>query len=95
MLQRETRGKPSCSTKTGQREARSLQDIVGGTISTVIWVLVFGGVALLGAVTAISYAVWLAHKASDLFSEVRILGQRAEEAGELLGRIQLPAGTHE
>lgn len=60
-----------------------------------IWVLVFGGVALLGAVVAISYAVWLAHKLSDLYSEVQMLGKRAEEAGELLSRLQLPAGIHE
>ncbi|RMB58988.1 hypothetical protein [Tessaracoccus antarcticus] len=60
-----------------------------------IWVLVFGGVALLGLVTAVSYAVWLAHKTSDLYSEVRMLGVRAEEAGELLGRIQLPTGNHD
>ncbi|MEO7588554.1 MAG: hypothetical protein ABIS84_11070 [Arachnia sp.] len=60
-----------------------------------IWVLIFGGVALLGVVTAVSYAVWLSHKVSDLYSEVRMLGQRAEEAGELLGRLQLPAGNHD
>ncbi len=56
-----------------------------------IWVLIFGGIALLGVVTVVSYAVWLAHKTSDLYSEVRMLGRRVEEAGELLGRIQLPA----
>lgn len=56
-----------------------------------IWVLIFGGVALLGVVTLVSYAVWLAHKTSDLYSEVRMLGRRVEEAGELLGAIQLPA----
>lgn len=60
-----------------------------------IWVFIFGGIALLGAVSAVSYAVWLAHKASDLYSEVRMLGKRAEEAGELLGRIQLPASSQE
>ncbi len=60
-----------------------------------IWVLIFGGIALLGVVTLVSYAVWLAHKTSDLYSEVRMLGQRAEEAGELLGRIQPPASSHE
>ncbi len=60
-----------------------------------IWVFIFGGTALLGVVTVVSYAVWLAHKASDLYSEVRMLGQRAEEAGELLGRIQLPSSSHE
>ena len=56
-----------------------------------IWVLIFGGIALLGVVTLVSYAVWLAHKTSDLYSEVRMLGQRVEEAGELLGAVQLPA----
>lgn len=60
-----------------------------------IWVLIFGGIALLGLVTAVSYAVWLAHKASDLYSEVQMLGRRAEEASELLGRIQLPSGSQE
>ena len=60
-----------------------------------IWVLIFGGVALAGAVTVVSYAVWLAHKASDLYSEVRMLGRRAEEAGELLGRIQLSSSIHD
>ncbi len=56
-----------------------------------IWVLIFGGIALLGVVTVVSYAVWLAHKTSDLYSEVRMLGRRVDEAGELLGAIQLPA----
>lgn len=60
-----------------------------------IWVYIFGGIALAGVVSVVSYAVWLAHKVSDLFSEVRMLGQRAEEAGELLNRIQLPAGAGE
>ncbi len=60
-----------------------------------IWTLVFGGIALIGVVTLVSYAVWLAHKVSDLYSEVRMLGQRAEEVGELLGRIQLPVGSRE
>lgn len=57
-----------------------------------IWVLVFGGIALAGLATVISYAVWLAHKASDLYSEVRMLGRRAEEVQQLLEGIKLPAG---
>ena len=60
-----------------------------------IWVLIFGGVALLGLVTAVLYAVWLAHKVADLYSEVRMLGKRAEEVGELLGRLQPPAVMNE
>lgn len=58
-----------------------------------IWVLVFGGIALAGLVTVISYAVWLAHKASDLFSEMRMLGRRFEEAATLLGSIEVPGST--
>lgn len=58
-----------------------------------IWVLVFGLIALGGLVMLVSYAVWLWHKASDLFSELEMLGKRAEELAELVGRIQpeLPA----
>lgn len=56
-----------------------------------IWVLIFGGVALLGLVTVVSYAVWLAHKASDVFSEIRVLAGRMEEIAELLGQIEVPA----
>ena len=58
-----------------------------------IWVFVFGGIALLGLVTTIAYALWLAHKASDLYSEVRMLGRRATEAGDLLASIKLPEQT--
>ena len=58
-----------------------------------VWVWVFGGIALAGLVMVISYAVWLWHKASDLFSELEMLGTRLEELAELLGRVQpeLPA----
>lgn len=85
----------SGTTTTRRSDPCSPPRCARGTISFVIWVLIFGGIALLGLVTALSYAVWLSHKASDLFSEVRMLGQRAEEASELLGRITLPSGTHE
>lgn len=55
-----------------------------------IWVLVFGGVALAGLVTLVAYAVWLAHKASDLFSEMRVVGSRLGEITALLGNIEVP-----
>ncbi len=58
-----------------------------------VWVFVFGGIALAGLVMLISYAVWLAHKAADLFSELEMLGTRAEELAELVGGIGLPPGT--
>lgn len=38
----------------------------------------------------IASAVWLMHKTSDLYSEVRMLGKRVTEAAELLSAIQLP-----
>jgi hypothetical protein len=58
------------------------------------WVLIFGLIALGGLITMISYAVWLWHKASDLFSELEMLGKRAEELAGLLNQIQpvLPSG---
>jgi hypothetical protein len=55
----------------------------------VIWVLVFLGIALGGIVMLVCYAIWLAHKASDLFSEFEMLGTRAEEFGELVGKLAL------
>lgn len=56
-----------------------------------VWVLVFCGIALAGAVMLVAYAVWLAHKAGDLFSEIEMLATRAEELATLLESIQLPA----
>jgi hypothetical protein len=34
-----------------------------------------------------SYGVWLWHKASDLFSELEMLGKRAEELAALLEQV--------
>lgn len=55
-----------------------------------VWVLICGGIALAGLITVASYAVWLAHKASDLFSELQMLGKRAEELAALVSQVQLP-----
>lgn len=55
-----------------------------------MWVLIFGGIALAGLITVVSYAVWLAHKASDLFSELQMLGKRAEELATLVSKFELP-----
>lgn len=52
-----------------------------------IWVWVFLAIALAGLITAVAYAVWLWHKAADLFSEVAELGKRTEELLALLGQI--------
>ncbi|QDP97277.1 hypothetical protein FOE78_16300 [Microlunatus elymi] len=55
-----------------------------------IWVFVFGGIAVAGLITLVAYAVWLAHKASDVFAEVKVLGKRSEQLLEIVSRIQLP-----
>ena len=43
----------------------------------------------------VSYGIWLWHKASDLFSELEMLGERATELADILGRLQpeLPGRT--
>ena len=38
----------------------------------------------------ISYAVWLAHKASDLFSELDMLATRGAELADLVAQISVP-----
>lgn len=53
-----------------------------------MWVLIFAGIAIVGLATVVSYGVWLAHKLSDVMSEVEMLGTRAEELGELVGQIR-------
>jgi hypothetical protein len=66
----------------------------------VVWVFVFGGIALAGLVMLIAYAVWLAHKAADVMSEVQVLAGRGDQLAGLLGQIQVPdqstvaAGRH-
>jgi hypothetical protein len=55
-----------------------------------IWVIVFGGIALAGLVMLICYAVWLAHKAADVWSEVDMLAVRANELAQLLAQIEVP-----
>lgn len=61
-----------------------------------VWVLVFGGIAVAGLAMVVGYAIWLAHKASDLFSELEMLGTRAEELAAVLDLLELPAApVHE
>ena len=56
-----------------------------------VWVWIFLGIGLAGLITMASYAVWLAHKASDLFSELQMLGTRAQELAELVEQLELPS----
>ncbi len=56
-----------------------------------VWVFVFGGIALAGLIMLVCYGVWLAHKASDLYSELEMLGTRASELAALVEGIEMPA----
>lgn len=58
-----------------------------------IWVFVFGGIALAGLVMLVAYAVWLAHKASDVFAELRVLGARSGQIAEVVSQIKMPDPT--
>jgi hypothetical protein len=55
-----------------------------------VWVIVFGAIGLAGTIMLVCYAVWLAHKASDLFSELDMLAVRADELAELVSQIKVP-----
>lgn len=55
-----------------------------------VWVLVFGGLALAGLVMLVCYAVWLIHKASDVMSEVRVLLSRGDQLAAVVGQIEVP-----
>ena len=58
-----------------------------------VWVLVFGGLALAGLVMLVCYAVWLIHKASDVMSEVRVLLSRGDQLAAIVGQIEVPQRT--
>lgn len=52
-----------------------------------VWVWVFLGIAVAGLGMLVGYAGWLAHLTADLLSEVAVLGRRAGELLDLLGRV--------
>ncbi|MET0693117.1 MAG: hypothetical protein ABWY56_04260 [Propionibacteriaceae bacterium] len=56
-----------------------------------LWVIVFAAIAVAGLIMVVCYAVWLAHKTSDVLSEVTELAARGEQLADLLGQIQVPA----
>ncbi|MGH3339639.1 MAG: hypothetical protein ACRDPL_12530, partial [Propionibacteriaceae bacterium] len=55
----------------------------------------FGGIALAGLVMLVCYAVWLAHKAADVWSEVDMLAVRANELARLVAQIEVPERAFE
>ena len=58
-----------------------------------VWVIVFGSIALAVLVMLLCYAVWLAHKSGDVWSEVSVLADRADELAQLVGQIRVPERT--
>jgi len=56
----------------------------------VVWVLVFVAIALAGLAMLVGYAVWLAHKTADVFSELRVLADQGAQLAGLLGEIRPP-----
>jgi hypothetical protein len=56
----------------------------------VLWVIIFAAIALAGVIMVVCYAVWLAHKTSDVLSEVTVLASQGEQLADLLGQIQVP-----
>jgi len=64
-------------------------------VAPVIWVLVFGGIAVAGLIMLIAYAIWLAHKAADVFAEVKVLGNRADQFLQLTAQIEVPESALE
>ncbi len=55
-----------------------------------MWVLIFGGIAVAGLIMLVSYGIWLAHKASDVMSELHVLSERSGQFLELAAQIQVP-----
>jgi hypothetical protein len=58
-----------------------------------LWVVVFVGIALAGLAMLVAYAIWLAHKTADVFSELHVLGEHAGRLADLLGEIRVPGGA--
>jgi hypothetical protein len=56
----------------------------------VLWVVVFLVIALAGLAMLVGYAVWLAHKTADLFSELGVLGKLGGDLAVLLAEIRAP-----
>lgn len=56
-----------------------------------LWVVVFGGIALAGLAMVVAYGVWLVHKTADLASEVRVLSERGGQIADALAQIGAPS----
>lgn len=59
-----------------------------------IWVLIFVAIALGGVVMVACYAVWLAHKTSDVLSELAVLADRAGQLADLVAEVGVPTARY-
>ncbi|MBK7821453.1 MAG: hypothetical protein IPJ61_10350 [Tessaracoccus sp.] len=55
-----------------------------------LWVWIFGGLAVAGLVALVVYGVGLAHRAAAVRHEVGVALGRAEEARALVEQLKLP-----
>ena len=55
-----------------------------------LWVWIFGGLAVAGLVALVVYGVGLAHRAAAVRHEVEVTLGRAEEARALVAQLSLP-----
>ena len=53
------------------------------------WVWIFLGIAVIGFISMVCWAVWLFHKAADVYSEIQMLGKRGQEIADLLSQLNL------
>ena len=55
-----------------------------------LWVWIFGGLAVVGLVALVVYGAGLAHRAAALRHELEVTLGRADEARALVARLELP-----
>lgn len=55
------------------------------------WIVVFGVLALAGAVAVVGYTVWLSQRVGDVLAEVDVVAARVRELRNLLGRVRVAA----
>ena len=56
------------------------------------WVILAAAIAVAAVIVVASYGVWLAHKASDVMSEVQVVAANGERLAELVSQLRVPAG---
>ena len=59
-------------------------------VSVVLWVWIFGGLAVAGLVTLVVYGVGLAHRVAAVRHEVEVTLGRLDDARALAAQLSLP-----